>query len=350
MQETQIQDDSRIEGSIKMSNKEKHKELKSLIEKIAAYNGKDLAHRGEWGSINFDDISDDLKTVISLSISLGEMPIQFLADNTANGICDVIKELLPRLEELDKFSITQGDPNSHRTNLANNLHQCCDRFYSQVGMWIPFLAYQRGDVAENIKKLTKAIADTEQQAEAGLARIAQKEKDVDEIVVRTREASADAGVAVFTEDFQSESEGAAKSAAKWLIATIVFAVMTLAIPVAAYFFEDYSGIEKSQLISKLASKVVVISVLLTGTMWCGRIYKSLRHLSILNRHRAIGIKTFRAFSAAASDAQTKDAVLMETTRSIFANASTGLIHESNGDAEPSIIQIAGKVMDTANNK
>ena len=76
----------------------------------------------------------------------------------------------------------------------------------------------------------------------------------------------------------------------------------------------------------------------------------IHNLSILNRHRALGIRTFRAFSAAASDARTKDAVLMETTHSIFSNSATGLINDPANDAEPNIIQIAGKVMDNANGK
>ncbi len=49
---------------------------------------------------------------------------------------------------------------------------------------------------------------------------------------------------------------------------------------------------------------------------------------------------------AAADVHTKDAVLMETTRSIFGNVPTGLINESGtSDADANIIQIAGKVMD-----
>ncbi len=333
-----------------MVNKEIMSQLKGLINSVAAYKDKELSRRGDWGSINFDEVSSDLKTVISLAAALGDMPIQYLSDSTARGIINVINELVPRLDALNKFSITEGDPNSRRANLISQIHQSCDQFYSQVGMWIPFLAYQKGDVSENIKRLTNTITETENKAAEGLARIAKKEKDVDEIVTRTREASAEAGVAVFTEDFQAESDRSSSAATKWLWTTGLLAVATILVPVFAYFCEDYSGVEKMQLISKLASKIVVISVLFTATMWCGRIYKSLRHLSILNRHRAIGIKTFRAFSAAAADERTKDAVLLETTHSIFSNSPTGLIHDSNSDQEPNIIQIAGKVMENTNGK
>ncbi len=94
--------------------------------------------------------------------------------------------------------------------------------------------------------------------------------------------------------------------------------------------------------------MLVLSLCVTAAMWCGRIYKSLRHLSIINRHRALGLKTFQAFSAASADACTKDAVLREVTHSIFAISYTGLIRESaERDPDSNIIQIAGKVMEHA---
>jgi hypothetical protein len=71
----------------------------------------------------------------------------------------------------------------------------------------------------------------------------------------------------------------------------------------------------------------------------------------VNRHRALGLKTFQAFSAATSDNHTKDAVLMETTHSIFANTNTGLLNEpSSADSESNIIQIAGRVMEQSSSK
>ena len=334
-----------------MINKDALDALTESLKKVVAYQGKDLSRRSDWGSINFEEADEDVQSVLSLSATLCEMPLRFLSNNAANEIQQVVKELLPRLDAVDQFSLTQrGDPNQRRVEILSGLHQSCDRFYQDVGKWLPFLAYQQGDVAKNIKQLRAAISDAEQKAKESLLSIEQKKKEVAEIVTRTREASADAGVAVFTEDFQDESENAQKAAVKWLIATVSFAVLTLAVPVAAYFFENYSGIEKSLFFTKLASKVVVISVLLTATLWCGRLYKSMRHLAIVNRHRAIGLRTFRAFSAAASDETTKNAVLMETTRSIFANGATGLIHESSADSDSNVIQIAGKVMDTATAK
>ena len=324
--------------------------LTESLKQVVAYQGKALSCRNDWGAINFEEADEDVQAVLSLSSTLCEMPLRFLPNQAATEILQVIKDLLPQLERVDQFSLTQGDPNQRRSEIVAGLHQSCDRFYRDLGKWLPFLAYQQGDVAKNIKQLRTAISDAEQKANASLRNIEEKEKEIAEIVMRAREASADAGVAVFTEDFQDEADNAQRIAKKWLWATASLAALTLTVPVLAYLFEDCLIVDKSAVLLKLASKVVVISVLFTATLWCGRLYKSLRHLSIVNRHRAIGLKTFRAFSAAASDAATKNAVLMETTRSIFANGNTGLIHETNADSDSNVIQIAGKMMDAASTK
>jgi hypothetical protein len=97
---------------------------------------------------------------------------------------------------------------------------------------------------------------------------------------------------------------------------------------------------------KVASKVVILSILLTATLWCGRVYKALMHQSAMNRHRALSLQTFQAFTAAASDLQTKDAVLLEATRAIFAPCATGYVESgtASADSESRVIEIVKSIV------
>ena len=82
-------------------------------------------------------------------------------------------------------------------------------------------------------------------------------------------------------------------------------------------------------------------VLFTATLWCGKTFKALKHLSTVNRHRALSLQTFQAFSHAASDDPTKDAVLMEATRAIFGSTPTGYLDAKGGsESDLKIIEIA----------
>ena len=326
-------------------------QLKGVLGKVSAYDGKELISRPAWGEISFREAEFEIKTVLNLSNTLAGMPLEYLPDQAVTNIANAFNEVLPRFQGIDSFTIANGDPSHRSRELSSQFHNCANAIYSQVAVWIPFLAYQKGDVAENIKRLTSVISEAELKMSAGVTSIESKQKQADDILVKAREAAANAGAAVFTQDFQQEAEANRRNSLWWLGGTIVAAIAAFVIAICAYY-DDYSKYTTpNSLWPKLTSKMLLLSLCFTVSMWCGKIYKSARHLSIVNRHRALGLKTFQAFSAAASDIHTKDAVLMETTRSIFGNVPTGLINDAGtSDADSNIIQIAGKVMDQTGGK
>ena len=129
------------------------------------------------------------------------------------------------------------------------------------------------------------------------------------------------------------------AAKKWLMATAALAVATIVFSLFLWFFTEPTT-DPWQAAQKFGARIAVLVVLFTATLWCGRNYKALMHQSTNNRHRALSLQTFQAFSASASDDATRDAVLLETTRSIFANTSTGYIESSTPqDASTKIIEV-----------
>jgi len=171
-----------------------------------------------------------------------------------------------------------------------------------------------------------------------------KKKEIDDIIMKAREASAGAGAAVFTQDFDKEASKLSKNANKWLIATAVLGSITLVIAALTWFWTQ-TGLDTGQIWQKVASKFIVLSILLTATLWCGKIYKALMHQSAINRHRALSLQTFQAFSSAASDVQTKDAVLLETTHSIFSQGVTGYVDSASAvaDSDARVIEIVKSI-------
>ncbi len=69
-------------------------------------------------------------------------------------------------------------------------------------------------------------------------------------------------------------------------------------------------------------------MLITATTWSAKNYRSLKHLGFVNRHRALSLRTLQAFTAAASDEQSKDAVLVEATKAVFNAGATGYLDGS----------------------
>ena len=328
-------------------NVNKFKEITQSIANLTK--GRDLIHRTEWGEINFEMAETDVKSVIHMAIDLCSLPIELLPDSVLTQGCDTAGRLMQHLQKLDGFSLTVGgDINNRRNDLVNRIHQASDEFSRTVGLWIPYLSYHRGDAEENIKKLNQTITAVEQHAKEHLLNLSKSNNEARQLIENIKSTSAEAGVAVFTQDFSDESVKNDVSAKKWLTVTIAMAAITLI--VLAIFYRQSLGMTAnanlSQVVPVLGCRVLIVSFLFTFTVWCGHMYKAMRNQAMQNRHRALGLKTFRAFADASSDTQTRDAVLRETTHSIFSSTPTGLIADvGSSDSDSSIVQIAGGMIE-----
>ncbi len=93
------------------------------------------------------------------------------------------------------------------------------------------------------------------------------------------------------------------------------------------------------------AKIIVFSILYFATIMGARNYRAEKHNEITNKHRENALKTFRAFTEATSDDQTKNAVLLRSTETIFSPASTGYIpHEGDHPGHPQILEIIRSVI------
>jgi hypothetical protein len=317
-----------------MAKKEKIKPLRELIAESLKFEIDKLVSRSEWGSINFEGARDDLTRIFSIVGHLNILPLESLTDQTVDQIHQSLTTAMDVLSRLDKFSLSEGTPTQIRDRLVNEIHSQADNFYTIATPWIPFLAYQKGDVARNISELTDSVSRATGLVETAKTDIRNKSAEIEDIVIKAREASASAGAAVFTKDFSDESKSLETKAESWLKATGFFGVLTIVFAIVLWLVSEPTdnGWEAAQ---KFGARLVVLVVLFTATLWCGRIYKALMHQSVTNKHRALSLQTFQAFSAAASDDQTRNAVLTETTRSIFSLSATGYISE-DGNQEGAI--------------
>jgi hypothetical protein len=310
-------------------------DLKKAIDGVLAYPKDTLIHRPKWGEITFESAKRDFDRVFDVLNHLKLLPLEYLTDQVVSSITNEINQVKAVFDQIDKFNIQVQNPAQTRDSIVNTLHTRTDSLYTQASPWIPFLAYQRGDVSKNIERLTSAVSDAQVIIEKAKGEIAAKKTEIDGIVIKAREASAAAGAAIFTQDFQNESVLSANRAKPWLRATWILAASTLVIAVLMWFFTE-SGLDQSQIWQRLTTKLAILALLISATAWCGKIYKALMHQSIVNRHKALSLQTFQAFSAAASDVATKDAVLLQTTRSIFSDAGTGFIDGQQRSSESDI--------------
>jgi hypothetical protein len=314
--------------------------LRAEIEKALAFREQRLESRSEWGSITFEKAAADFKRVFELLAHLSVLPLEYLTDSAVSQIQSEATQVAELFSRVDKFNIEQSTPTQTRDNLVSEIHGRADQLYTIASPWIPFLAYQKGDVAKNIESLTTSVGQAQTLIEGAKTTIKARQAEIEAIITQAREASAAAGAAVFTQDFKNEATLLDEQAQKWLYGTAAGALLTLAFAITVWLM-PISGDDATTVVQRFGGKLAALVVLFTATLWCGRTYKALKHLSTVNRHRALSLQTFQAFSHAASDDATKDAVLMEATRAIFGSTPTGYLDSKGGsESDLKIIEVA----------
>jgi hypothetical protein len=104
------------------------------------------------------------------------------------------------------YRIEQANHTQIRDTLIGEVHTHLDNLLKNAAQWIPFLAYQKGDVSKNIEKLSESVQKAADLYTQGKEDLAEQKGEVDTIVVAAREASASAGAAVFTKTFYKKQK------------------------------------------------------------------------------------------------------------------------------------------------
>ena len=292
----------------------------------------------KWGPINFQKAQPDITLALSIGDDLSGLPVEFLTENTANHLNNFIPPVAQCLDQIDGFSIEGGgDPGSRRDELCGRLRQCTEQLQEYAGPAIPYLAYRRGDISENIARLENTLESAKTTYENAEEWVGQKQNDVEEIVRATREAAAGAGVATFTQEFDKEAQDLSNRSKRWLYATGSFGAATVVAGIGSFFWPEIPAeVGAWETLRNVVSKVTVIAILFTSTVWCGRIYRALIHQATVNKHRALSLKTFRAFVEATEDEYVRDAVLMAATKAVFGTVPTGLVEQKTAGEEPAV--------------
>ncbi len=330
-----------------MASKEVVGKMRERIGNVRATPLEGLIANPKWGEIDFSIATSELQTILDIAAHLQELPLQVLPDPVANSIFNSLETANLVFEAIRNFSVAQGTPSQNRDQLVRQIREASEQLLINTGSWIPFLAYQQGDVQKNISALSEAVGQANQALADASKDIQSKKDEIGNIINAAREASAGAGVAVFTASFAEQEIIFNAEANNWLIATGVAAATTLIAAFLSFFIPIKDTATNAQIFQFMTSKVILLVTLLTATVWCGRIYKASRHQASTCNHRANSLKTFQAFVKAASDDTTRNAVLLESTRSIFALAPSGYLDSTDAATDPGmkileIVKASGK--------
>lgn len=317
-----------------------------------------LISRESWGAINFEGISDEIDMVFSFVEDLRALPVQRLTNLSTSGLTSSLSSIQKLLNRIDNFEINRN-PTGIRDQLQLNFRDAVEKLSNLAVPCIPYLAYVDAGVTQLLGEVNKELEDskrvirdtvdsantTAEAVESIRNQAIKHASDAKQGKEKAEKAAAAFGAAKFSDEFENEAKALNCSSNKWLCVTALLAVATIGSAGGFLFWAILSppgGTFDMLQLSDLMARSAIIAVLFTGTLWCGRNYRALVHQATTNRHRALSLKTFKAFVDSTEDAHIKDSILMATTRSIFGHATTGLVSDGAAGKEPDIGLVIGQ--------
>ena len=298
---------------------------------------------------NFSEIDYLFRDVLETAKQVREGPHEKLPLRMLQVGFQAFDELNQPLQRIVNFSVAdiakQGkNPVDVRTELIDNFEKAASVFLDRMAAVLAFMGTRAeeavpstiGEAAlEQLTLVKQVFADSEAL-----------KRELETVVAASREAAGKVGVSQHAVHFAEEARRHAKESLVWLVDTVILSGVTLAAAAYNYGFLATAEVasDRGQVIQLVVAKLVLFSLLVTATVWCGKNYRSTKHNLVVNRHRQNALSSFQAFAEATSDDQTRNAVLLQATQSIFTPQHSGYVStESEAGGSAQIIELVRNV-------
>ncbi len=316
-------------------------QVKERLEKMLSYSIEELTRGEELGTqFSFKEIEEDFVKTIDLFKRVKEVNLQGVPYSLLNAINGQTNQAITYFDQVKTFDPTLNNAANTRTGLINNIQNKYDNYYTHSVPILSIGLLNSNDLSVERSKMNQLITELEKQRKEAELESEAKLKELNDILESAKSAATQVGVSKHSKVFQTESEFHEIESKKWLGYTtwVLVGIVVSAIGLAfvGILFKD-----NAEIVQFTITKVVVLTALFYGLSITNRNYKAHKHNAIMNKHRQNALSTFETFSSAESaDAQTKNAVLIETTHSIFSNQQTGYLkNDGESDSNSKIIEI-----------
>lgn len=290
--------------------------------------------------LSFKDAEELFVKIIDLFKRVDGIELLDVPYNIVNGFNSQLDHAISVLDQIRSFNPATNNPIEQRSRLITKLENQYESYYSAA---IPILTsglLKSNDLSLERVKLNAALTELELEKERTKSESEKYLSEIKDILENARQAAVEVGVAQHNMIFRDEANEHKKLYKNWLGWTIVVLFAITLVGIGLLFIEP-SEEGTHFLIHFTITKIVILTVMFYALAICTRNYKAHKHNSILNKHRQNALNTFETFSkAAGTDTQTKNAVLLEATHTIFSNQQTGYLnHDGESDSPNRIIEI-----------
>lgn len=304
-------------------------QLTTLLQEIVQLASGDLVREAELGkALAFTEGLADFKNVRMVATRLIGADLEVLHPNMVNQLIGYATSTRDALKVISTFIPSAGqDAKGVQVSYLTSLRTAYEPFASVAGTAISLASRPELDLSDLRRRADEALAELRAKIDETRAIQEKAAADAQRTVSSLQAAAGAGGVARYTKLFAEEATAHRDASARWLGVTAVLAVLTLGY--ATWALWSAPGIPRdattADSIQIGLGKLLIFTVLASAVIWSGRVYRAHQHNYIVNRHRQIALTTFETFVENASDPETKNAVLRQTTESIFVPQPTGYV-------------------------
>lgn len=320
-------------------------EAKKLLGELAEIKATSLARTDELSrDINFSDAVPAFEEMLDITKQLNQRSIDRLALTQINQIISGCTSLNGLIEKVQNFTLNQNTPADVCLAIIQEVKNAYDTIMEPLTVPLAFTATLATDYAKIEREAKGYHATMKEEAESFKELLVSYKSDAENALQAVKDQAAEAGVATNAQIFLTDSGNHAVGAKKWLIATIVTSIVTLAVAVMFVVISFlFNPADTAAAIQYVISKLILLSTLFFSIFWCAKNYRSSKHNETLNKHRANALMTFRAFVEGSSDQPIKEAILLQAAQAAFVNRPTGYENqEKESQTINPVVEILGK--------
>lgn len=335
------------------TSENKSRQIKGSIDSIQSWatieRRNELLHR-DLGKESFTEIEEDLNTLINLLQRLNGFNFKILPEKQSDDLLSLLNVYSTLFHEMQNYF---GGSN------PNNRIELIKRFENHYSALFSYLCQlnaihsNAGDIIgrdwEILKNsIQKSYSESLQTFEGNNNKMTVALQTLDQLT----EKNKDLGIKNYAKLFGDEADSFKTKGYLWLgCAVIIFvAIIWLGFSLLDLKMVDVkkdlpSAAQDSYLLvyyiaQQSVTKILIASALFFALSVCIKNFRANLHNQTINQHRSTALKSFQAFSESPSDPQTKNAILLEATRTIFAHQNSGFISNEKDSEMPSkVIEI-----------
>jgi len=321
-------------------------EIKDLFTEINNIDPGSLIREEELGkSLSFSDFFEDFTRIINFFKKLTYLDISTLPTTQLTLLKADISAFLNQIENIKAFKVDVNNAMPERDAVANALISQYQYYFDQLSPIITYCEKEGTDYQALQIEVNKIVEDINIKSKKISDDFDSKMLELNNTLEAARKAAHEVGITQHTVNFEEASKKYKSLSKYWLYSIIftgfiiiIFSLYIFNLPIKIEANDPYASYRFIQAAVARFTALFTIVILL---FWEVRNYNAAQHNYTINQNKQNALSTFETFVSAARDEETKNAVLMQTTKAIFSNLPSGYLKNDSGDDGSSqIIEIA----------